>query len=181
METYGVSRAVGIAIVKREDHAMNVRRLLTIFAAVIGVLVFGHSTAFAQLFSVLAGGNEVSADGTANAGDPDGSGTATLLITDTTLCYAILVTRIDTPTEAHIHKGVAGVNGPVVVTLNPPTTGNPGDSSDCTPADATVLTNISQNPAGFYVNVHDAAFPNGAIRGQLLGSGPPASHGSRSR
>lgn len=181
MGTYGVSRAVGIAIVKREHYAMNVRRLLTVFAAVIGVFVFGHSPAFAQLFAVLVGGNEVSDDGDANVGDPDGSGTATMLIRDTTLCSAILVTGIDTPTAAHIHKGVAGVNGPVVVTFEPPETGDPGGTNECVSADATVLTNIRQNPAGFYVNVHTNAFPNGAVRGQLFGSGPPASHGSRSR
>jgi hypothetical protein len=149
---------------------MNLRRLLTAFAVVIGVFVFSHSPAFAQLFAVLLGGNEVSDAGDANVGDPDGRGTATVLFrdTDTTLCYAILVTGIDTPTLAHIHEGAAGVNGPVVVTFAPPETGDPGESSDCVPADATVLTNIRQNPAGFYVNVHNGAYPGGAVRGQLF-------------
>jgi hypothetical protein len=69
---------------------MNLQRLLTAFAVFIGVFVFGHSPAFAQLFTVLLGGNEVSNAGAANAGDPDGGGTATVLIrdTDATLCYA---------------------------------------------------------------------------------------------
>jgi hypothetical protein len=152
---------------------MTLRRLFTAFAVVIGVFVFSHSPAFAQLFAFLSGGNEVSDMGEANFGDPDGSGTATVLIRGTTLCYAILLTGIDIPTDAHIHEGAAGVNGPVVIALVPPETGDPGDTSACIPADPTVLTNISQNPAGFYVNVHNSAFPGGAARGQLFGS-PPA-------
>ena len=161
---------------------MNVLRLLTALAVVFGIFVFNHSPAFAQLFAILNGGNEIDpTTGVANAGDPDGSGMAAVLIRDTdpTLCYAILVTGIDTPMAAHIHEGAAGVNGPVVVPLTPPETGNPGESEECISADAAVLTRIRQNPAGFYVNVHDAAFPNGAIRGQLLGSSPASAARSK--
>src|SRR5512132_3072622 len=162
---------------------MNVLRVLTALAVAFGIFVFNHSPAFAQLFAILSGGNEVDTAGVANAGDPDGSGMAVVLsrATDPTLGYAILVTGIDTPTLAHIHEGAAGVPGPVVVDLTPPQTGNPGESEECISADATVLTRIRQNPAGFYVNVHDAAFPNGAIRGQLLGSTPASPARSKTR
>ncbi len=167
---------------------MNFQRLLTAFAALIGVFAFGHSPAFAQLFTVLLGGNEVSSAGAANAGDPDGGGTATVLIrdTDATLCYAILVTGIDTPTAAHIHEAAAGTNGPIVVPLDPPEAGDPGQSSDCiTDADAAVVDRIRKNPLGFYVNVHNAAYPDGALRGQLLGSTfvspPPPAKATRPR
>jgi hypothetical protein len=166
---------------------MNLQRLLTA-SILIGVLVFGHSPAFAQLSTVLLGGNEVSVAGAANAGDPDGSGTATVLIrdTDATLCYAILVTGIATPTLAHIHQAPAGVNGGIVVDLVPPETGDPGFASDCvTGVDATLLENIRQNPLGFYVNVHNDVYPGGALRGQLLGSifvaPPPPPARTRSR
>ena len=92
----------------------NLQKLLTASAVLVGVVAFGHLSAFAQLSTVLLGGDEVSDAGAANAGDPNGSGTATVLIreTDATLCYAILVTGIDTPTLAHIHEGVAGTNRP---------------------------------------------------------------------
>lgn len=122
----------------------------------------------AQLFAVLLGGNEVSEAGDANAGDPDGSGGATVLIRDTTLCYAFLVTGLERPTLAHIHEGAAGINGPLVVIFKLPETGNPGATSGCVlDVDATLLNNIRQNPAGFYVNVHSVAYPGGAVRGQL--------------
>ena len=86
---------------------MTLRRSLTAFAVVISVFIFGHSPAFAQLFAVLLGGNEVSQAGGANAGDPDGRGTASVVFLETELCYTFLVTGIDTPTQAHIHEGAA--------------------------------------------------------------------------
>lgn len=153
---------------------MNVLRLLTALAVVFGVFVFNHSPAFAQLFAILNGGNEIDpTTGVANAGDPDGSGMAAVLIRDTdpTLCYAILVTGIDTPTAAHIHEAAAGTNGDIVVDLDPPLlTGDSGQSSGCvTPADATMVDRIRKNPLGFYVNVHNDTCPTGAVRGQLFG------------
>ena len=159
---------------------MNIRRLLTAFAAAAAVFIFSHSPAFAQGFAILLGGNEVDATGLANVGDPDGSGTATLLIHDAdpthNLCFGILVTGIDPPTVMDIWEGAAGVKGTMVVGLvppeTPPETGDPGAVAGCIPVDATVLTRIRQNPPGFYVNVSNAAFPNGAIRGQLFGSSP---------
>jgi hypothetical protein len=166
---------------------MNLQKLLSASAVLLGGLAFAHSPALAQLSTVLLGGNEVSDTGAANAGDPDGSGTATVLIRDidATLCYAILVTGIDTPTLAHIHQGAAGTNGPIVIPLTPPDAGDPGVVSECiTGVDATLLNNIRQNPLGFYVNVHNAVYPGGAARGQLLGSTfvpPPPPAKSRSR
>jgi len=70
----------------------------------------------------------------------------------------------DTPTMAHIHKGAAGVAGGVVVPLAPPTNGM---SEGCAPLAADVLSAILATPSDYYVNIHTALFPKGALRGQL--------------
>ena len=89
----------------------------------------------------------------------------------TTLCYVLLVDKIETATMAHIHRGADGMNGPVVVNLAAP---GDGDAADClTEGEAwkfvggQTVGDILANPDDFYVNVHNAEYPGGAIRGQL--------------
>jgi CHRD domain len=125
----------------------------------------------APLFAVLLGGNEVSDEGDAAVGDPDGRGSATVLINQAqgTICFAITVSGLATPSAAHIHQNTAGHNGTIVVGFTAPTTGNPGAVSGCiTGVNKTLLKNIKTNPSMFYVNVHTSDFPGGAIRGQLF-------------
>ena len=71
------------------------------------------------------------------------------------------------PVAAHIHSGVRGQNGSVVVTLKQPSTGNGGVSAACVNSTRAIVSAIKASPAKFYVNVHTADFPGGAIRGQL--------------
>lgn len=100
-------------------------------------------------------------------GDADGSGNAEVTIVDgvDNVCYEINnVAGISPATAAHIHRGAAGIAGPPVVTLEAPTD---GESVGCVQAPEAVADEIEANPAGFYVNVHTADYPNGAIRGQL--------------
>jgi hypothetical protein len=122
------------------------------------------------LFAKLSGRNEIGPDGQRGAGDLNGRGGFTGLIEGNRVCFGLVADNIDPPAAAHIHRGGPGVNGPIEVTLRPPTPGNPGASSGCVPpdeGDTAVLRQILRNPRRFYVNVHTAAFPGGAIRGQL--------------
>jgi hypothetical protein len=100
-------------------------------------------------------------------GDPDGAGLARVEINDTTntICTDLEVRQIGTATAAHIHRGAPGVNGPPVVTLDPP---DDNDSDDCDQVADALVDEIRSNPGGFYVNVHTADYPDGAIRGQLV-------------
>jgi CHRD domain len=111
--------------------------------------------------AILTGANEVP-----GPGDPDGVGAAGVVINVNrrTICYFVAVRKIEPATLAHIHRGVAGVAGEVVVTLQAP---SDGFSADCVTVDRTLAGEIAHNPSGFYVNVHNADFPAGAIRGQL--------------
>ncbi len=68
-------------------------------------------------------------------------------------------------TAAHLHEGATGIAGPVVVSLAALTGGN---ANGCVQnLDAELVVRIQQNPAGFYVTVHNANYPDGAARGQL--------------
>jgi hypothetical protein len=107
-------------------------------------------------------------------GDPDGSGVARVRVNVKTqrVCYAISVTDIVLPAVgAHIHRGVAGVAGPVKVALNNPAevgTSGVGLSFGCEKGvSKTLLRRIRNNPQRFYVNVHTTDYPAGAVRGQL--------------
>jgi uncharacterized protein (TIGR03437 family) len=80
----------------------------------------------------------------------------------------------------HIHSSPAGVNGPV--TINTGISGganaipaNPAggilhyevEVPVATPAAASTLAGLFQNPAGYYINIHTLTNPNGVIRAQL--------------
>ena len=154
-------------------------------AVLFGALLLGPvqsaeaTHGLAVTLTVLDGNQEISSTGTPGAGDPDGRGFSVVVTSPhapTTPCYKILVTRIAPATLAHIHMAPAGTNGGIVVHLTPPTSGS---SFDCVTegellpsgapvfVGATTVQQIFANPAGFYVNVHNAEFPAGAVRGQL--------------
>ena len=103
------------------------------------------------------------------AGDPVATGTATIrLRTDGRVCYQLAAKNLPKAVAAHIHKGKAGVSGNVVVPLKTPNAA--GNAKGCTKAAKALVRSMIKSPRGFYVNVHTAEFPNGAIRGQLKGS-----------
>ena len=100
-------------------------------------------------------------------GDADGTGTALVTLNrgQQEVCFQLTVSDIEPATAAHIHVGDVGEPGPVVVGLAPPTD---GESSGCVQdVDADLIDAILRNPADYYVNVHNAPFPGGAVRGQL--------------
>lgn len=95
-------------------------------------------------------------------GDPDGYGLAVLSIDTLTnsVSWAIQVGNIALPlTLAHIHSAPAGVNGPVIIDFDAMLNGVKVD------ADAALITPVSA--PSFYVNLHNALHPGGAVRGQL--------------
>ena len=110
----------------------------------------------------LDGQQEVNGSGVPGQGDLDGSGTATLTIDDVTntISWNIVVNNIVLPlTAAHIHGGPAGTNGSPVVDFSGQLTGSGLVDAD--------LAAVLANPSNFYVNLHNSAFPGGALRGQI--------------
>ena len=101
--------------------------------------------------------------------DPDGSGMAriTFVAGEQNVCYELAVRNIQTATMAHIHPGTATeVGGPPLVVLGTPTT---GESRGCVTAPQRLVDAIRANPSNFFVTVHNAEFPGGAVRGQFGG------------
>ena len=137
--------------------------MLPIFVLVLAVLTFAHLAAADEMKvkANLTGAAEVP-----GPGDPDGGGTVQIALNPdkNEVCYDLTVTKIDEATAAHIHEGAVGKDGPVKVGLDTP---KGGSAKGCKTADAAVVKDIMANPANYYVNVHNAAHPKGAVRGQL--------------
>ena len=102
-------------------------------------------------------------------GDLDGTGTARARVDAERgqICWELNARGIDPATGAHIHRGMAGSVGPPVVPLTAP--GASERSEGCAAVAIELAREMIMTPHGFYVNVHNAAFPAGAIRGQLRG------------
>jgi CHRD domain len=122
----------------------------------------------------LSGAQEVQVPGKPRVGDPDGHATAQVEVVGSKVIFSFRWSGISAPTMGHIHEGVKGVNGPIVVPFF--TTAMPDTATAAAGAvtvnDPSIATGIRSNPSGFYVNLHTAAFPGGAVRGQLV----PARH-----
>ncbi|MBT8201844.1 MAG: CHRD domain-containing protein [Acidimicrobiia bacterium] len=107
----------------------------------------------------LAGSNQT------GEGDPDGTGTALVIIEGDSLMFDITLEGVDDPVvAAHIHAGAAGENGPVVLDFDVAVNGLSG----LVYADPFLLEEILAFPELFYVNVHTETYPDGAVRGQLM-------------
>jgi hypothetical protein len=169
-------------------NPIHARILLAVAALMPCTALAGHLNPV--LATDLSGRDEVASDATDRriVGDPNGRGEAYVFGIDgdaETLCYVLLVDQIGELDQApgggraaHIHEGERGANGPVVAVLAWP---QDGQASDClsegegagTPGvkfptgEVGIVQRILGDPEGFYVNVHNAEYPAGAIRGQL--------------
>jgi hypothetical protein len=109
----------------------------------------------------------------------------------TSLDYKLVVANIQNVTQAHIHCGPAGVNGPIILWLYPSappaalipgtTTGVlneftattadviPRPTSAACPGGVANLDDVvaKLRSGGAYANVHTSAFPPGEIRDQV--------------
>ncbi len=128
-----------------------------------GITVPGNATgAPAALVASLEGRNEVTGGASA------GQALELIGLQGNTLSYSVTWRGIGTPTEADIHAGVRGVDGPVVVPLF--TTPRPAGgfaSGTVTVTDSTLLAALRSDPGGFYTDLHTTEFPGGAARAQL--------------
>lgn len=142
-------------------------------------------TAQTPLVARMDGPSDLTTSGTITpTGDADGAGSAAFTfdivnpadaVAGAQVCFDLAYSNLTgTPTAAHIHRGAAGVGGPVVVI--PPTLPNltATGGTGCVDIAPALATEIVTTPANFYINIHTSDFPAGAIRGQLAAGPPPA-------
>jgi len=99
-------------------------------------------------------------------GDPDGSGEFTVWVdpAQSRACYVLGVAGIAPPSAAHIHRGGPNEEGPHVFPLAKP---DNMKSEGCAPIEAALADAMIADPGQFYINVHNADYPKGAVRAQL--------------
>lgn len=98
-------------------------------------------------------------------GDPIGSGVAIVSINAATnqLCWTISsLTNVPSPTEVRLFQNFTGASGRNGFRL-----GHGYKPSGCIPIEPPVLGKMELKPQIFFVNVHSARYPGGAVRGPL--------------
>jgi hypothetical protein len=147
---------------------MNTRVDLTIIGSMVSFALFwlpSQGSAETTTFQItMSGGQEVP-----GPGDADGQASGTLTIDDATgeISWSFTYSNIAEPAAMHIHTGAAGEGGGVLVPLNVDTSGGAGTLIGSTTAEADSISAILASPSDYYVNIHNADFRPGAIRGQL--------------
>ena len=143
--------------------------LVVVGAATIAVASYALANGSPES-TTLSGAEEISATGTAGAGDPNGTGTADLRLNQGQgrVCFDLTWANISSVVGGHIHKARAGSNGPIVVDLlGGPNSSTTGASGCITGVEKALVKDIRQDSSEYYVNVHSSEFQGGAIRGQL--------------
>ena len=154
----------------------NITARCVLLAASLGLAVAALATAPSAnaaliLFTAnLTGLQEVPA----NASPASGNGTALLdNVANTITVNESWSGLVGPATASHIHTGAVGVNGAVTfafASVPAATSGSiPQQVFAMTAAQITALTT-----GGMYMNIHDAVFPGGEIRGQLLAVPEPS-------
>lgn len=149
------------------------KKIFTVAVAV--ATLFGIQSASAATMTstvtltVKATGMDVSmASNKKMGGAKTGSATGKFVL-DTkknTLCYSVTTMGLTGIAEAHIHAGAMGVDGSDVVGLTPAKFN--AKAATCVKVAPKVLGDIAMNPSMYYLNVHTAKYPDGAVRGQLV-------------
>ncbi len=139
--------------------------VITNVAALSGARPSPGNAPAVPLVAHLKGG----AEEVPNPGDPDGFGFAVLNASPAKgeVCIQLSTTNVAPWTMAHIHEARVGAAGDVVVNFALTGTETGPELTKCVPADGALIDEIIADPASYYVNVHNTAFPGGAVRGQV--------------
>jgi hypothetical protein len=99
-------------------------------------------------------------------GEAGGHGFFGYTIEGTEFCWTLSWQGIANPLAGHVHLAPRGVAGDIVIDLNVDGVRGP-EASGCREISPGLATDITSDPGAYYVNLHNADFQAGAIRGQL--------------
>lgn len=101
-------------------------------------------------------------------GDPHASGSVKLSImpAEREICFDFSLHGVDSPLMAHINRGRPLHNGPPIVSLF---TGPGAPVHGCALGNTAQLADMIADPADYYVTLATTDYPDGALRGQLIG------------
>ena len=77
-------------------------------------------------------------------------------------CWNLTIAGTDKPVSAHVHRGLSGTLGDVVIPL-----GDRFSHRGCVLSGKLALEAVAGNPADYYVDIHTTKYIQGAVRGQL--------------
>ena len=150
--------------------------LIAVLAGLLIATVAGSAGAQSQTFILNMDGHKEFVGGQFDRGDLDATGIGTITLNPGTTGNTasadvhIMLSNIAFPLSLwHIHTGAAGVQGGVFIDFGNPETYRSGDMMMGTVPNlsAANMQTVLANPSGFYLNIHNGAFPSGAIRDQL--------------
>jgi hypothetical protein len=130
--------------------------LVPLAIALVPTVALGAGAGKGKVETTMSGAAETPKGPTA------GSGKAELTIAGRRVCWELKIGGIGTPVAAHVHRGRSGIAGPVVVPL-----GAKYARKGCTTTTLVIANALLARPSVYYVNVHTAKYPAGAVRGQL--------------
>jgi hypothetical protein len=148
-------------------------------ALVLGLGLLGAPWAAASGKATLLAASLNGANEFPGPGDPDGRGRAFVRLAGGKACFLLEWSGITAPTAAHIHPGRAGTAGGVAVAFFQPATNAATlpptlhAVAGCVAVERALARAIAASPRDYYVNIHTAELPGGAIRGQLRRGGHP--------
>ena len=148
---------------RRTPLALLTLSLTAVAGATVAIAVAAPATAGPStvLRTAMTGAAEVP-----GPGDPDGKGNGVVRVDRSSGEICVVITTHGTAplVAGHIHEEAPGAeSGPVVVPL---TQVSDSQFRGCT-VDTEVAGGLLSMPAEYYLNVHNAEFPAGALRGNL--------------
>jgi CHRD domain len=159
-----------------KEDTVKSKLMLALAALAIAVLAMpaisaaGRNTT--ELDAKLTGKTEVPGPGSKKG---KGAITVAMKPTKKKVCFELEVSKLDTITDGHIHKGAEGVAGDIKVPLfvGQELEGTGAYDGCVKNVKKKLIKKIIKRPENYYVNIHTVQFPDGAIRGQLAAVATP--------